>query len=146
MWIWIKVKEFVYSQNNVVGSDEIYKLHPNTWTDSFTVSSPYWECSAIFYNCGHSHSTNFLSAWYPLLLCRQRRCGFKAWRKLLHMTRVAAIQFQTPAAGSRVHVLTTRPWAPHNKHTDGLCVLYDSQMWCLLNLHTGQIRWSHSAR
>ena len=38
----------------------------------------------------------FRSTWYPLLLSRQRQCGFKACPRLLHMTSAAGIEPQTP--------------------------------------------------
>ena len=52
-----------------------HELHPGIRTHSFTVSSPE---GGIFHSCGHSHSTNFHSTWYSILLGGQRRYGFKA--------------------------------------------------------------------
>ena len=52
-----------------------FLLCPSIGTHSFTVSSPWEEYSRIFCSCSHSHSTDFHSTRYPLLLGRQRWCG-----------------------------------------------------------------------
>ena len=54
------------------------------------------------------------STWYPLLLLGQRRCGFKACPRLLHMTGAAGIEPRT--ARSRVQRLNrSRPCAPEGE-------------------------------
>ena len=50
----------------------------------------------FFCSCSRSHNTNFCSTWYPFLLGGQRRCGFRVYPRLLHMTDAAGIEPHTP--------------------------------------------------
>ena len=72
---------YIYNPDIPVDSVDYTLITPHFGTHTFTVSSP----------C-HSHSTNFCSTWYPLLLSGQRRCEFKACPRLLHMTSGAKIE------------------------------------------------------
>ena len=79
-----------------VGSADLTLITPRCWN---TLSQSHLtgdRCSAIFYSWSHSHSTNFCSTWCLLLLGGQRRCGFKAIPRLLHMTDAVGIETQTP--------------------------------------------------
>ena len=72
---------------------------PGYGTHTYTVSSPWGECShAAYKGNGFIPFTTFFfrSTRYPLLLGDQRRCGFKACPRLLHMTGAAGIEPQTP--------------------------------------------------
>ena len=69
-----------------------------------------------------THSINFHSTWYPLLLGGQKQRGFKAYPKFVHMTSNMGIEPQYPL--SQV-ASTTRPQF-HNRLWIGLqkkCVL-----------------------
>ena len=70
----------------------------------------------------------FCSTWYPLLLGGQRRCGFKACLRLLHMTRFAGIEPQTPR--SRVQRLNR-------------LVMHSSKSWCCLLTDLTNVRYNY---
>ena len=82
----VKVKVNVYSPDIPKRFSRFCINYPGIGTNSFTVSSPWGKCSAIFCSCSHSHTTTFHSNWYPLLLGGQR---------LSHMTGIAGIEPQT---------------------------------------------------
>ena len=102
----------IYNPDIPKGSPNLTSVTPRYGTHSFTVSSLLGEWSTFSAAVAIHTVPNFCSTWYPLLLGGQRRCGFKACPRLLHMTSATGIEPQTP--WSWVIALTTSQciWPP----------------------------------
>ena len=89
------VKVCVYGPAITVSSADFAFINPRYWNSLFHSLIFLDRMQRIFCSCSHSHSTSFRSTWYPLLLGGQRRCGFNACPRLLHVTSAAGVESQT---------------------------------------------------
>ena len=90
-----------------------YINYPQVLELALSVSSPKGECSIIVCVCTHSNSSNFRSNRYPLLQGGQRRSGFHASPRLLHMIGAAGIKPRPLYL--RANALTTKSRAQKTK-------------------------------
>ena len=73
-----------------------FQLPPSYWNSLFHHLISLGRMQHIFCSWSHSHSANFISTWYPLLLDEHRQCEFKTCTRLVHMTSTAGIESQIP--------------------------------------------------
>ena len=71
----VKVRWLFTVQISPKAHRTLHQLPPGIGTPSFTVSSPWWECSAFSAAVAIHTVPICRSTWCPLLLGSQRRCG-----------------------------------------------------------------------
>ena len=80
-----------------VGSGDFTIITPRLLELTFAQSHQPRENAAYFLQLQQFTHYQFPTTWYPLMLGRQRWCGFKACQRLLHMT-TAEFEAQTSSS------------------------------------------------
>ena len=112
-----KAKVYVYSPYIPVDWADFTLFSPRYWNSYSLISLG--RIQSIFCSSSQSHSTNFHSTWYSLLLGGQRRCGFRVGPRLY--TWPALRESNPRPLDLRSSALTIRPRAP-NQCTISFCL------------------------